>query len=88
MKRAMGPPKEEAGPGRGTTPGPGTPTPHRPLRKASNPDRSGIEFRDWFRRGALDALRLMGRRCRCVDCAAEAEQLAEFYRPPAGRCAS
>ena len=56
---ATAPPKE-AGPGRDTTPGPGTPTPHQASPKTSNADRSGIEFRDWFRRGALDALRLMG----------------------------
>jgi hypothetical protein len=39
----------------------------------------GWLFRDGFRRGALDALRLMGRRCHCLHCAAEVEKLVEYY---------
>jgi hypothetical protein len=35
-------------------------------------------WRAGFRRGALDALRMLGRRC-CLDCAAKAEQLALYY---------
>ena len=45
-------------------------------------------FQDGFDRGAQDALRLMGRRCHCLDCAAEAEKLAEYYRGAADRRAS
>ena len=45
-------------------------------------------FYEGFDRGALDALRLMGRRCRCVDCAVEVEKLAEYYSGAADRRAS
>jgi hypothetical protein len=46
-----------------------------------------LGFREAFQRGALDALRMLGRRC-CLDCAAEAEQLADYYRGAADRWAS
>jgi hypothetical protein len=45
-------------------------------------------LRDGFDRGALDALRLMGRRCRSLDCAAEVEKLTEYYRGATDRQAS
>ena len=41
--------------------------------------RPAQSWRDGFTRGALDALRMLGRRC-CLDCAAEAERLADYYR--------
>jgi hypothetical protein len=87
----MGPPNERGG----------GPTPeanrhrhqHRPASKTSTPDRNGRPglrasgFREAFQRGALDALRMLGRRC-CLDCAVEAEQLADYYRGAADRRAS
>lgn len=45
-------------------------------------------FQDGFDQGALDAMRLMGRRCHCVDCATEAEKIAEYYSGAADRRAS
>jgi hypothetical protein len=42
-------------------------------------------FIEGFDRGAQDALRLMGRRCHCVDCAVEVDKLAEYYRGAADR---
>ena len=45
-------------------------------------------LQDGFDRGAQDALRLMGRFCHCLDCAVEAENLAEYYRGAADRRAS
>lgn len=45
-------------------------------------------FREGFQRGAVDALRLMGRRCHCLDCAVEAEKLTAYYRGAADRRAS
>ncbi len=44
-------------------------------------------WRDGFVRGAVDALRTLGRRC-CLDCAAEAERLTDYYQGAAGRWAS
>ena len=92
----IGPPgRQKAGP---QEPPQGTPPPHRPASKTSTADRSdggqcernglrALGFREAFQRGALDALRMLGRRC-CLDCAAEAEQLADYYRGAADRWAS
>ncbi len=42
-------------------------------------------FYEGFDAGAASALRLMGRRCHCVDCAAEVEALADYYAGAAER---
>jgi hypothetical protein len=44
-------------------------------------------FQEAFRRGAQDALRMLGRRC-CLDCAAEVERLVDYYQGAADRRAS
>ena len=92
----MGPPeKEERG---GASPGP---EPHHRQLPAqyheteSHLHRKGAvdcdQYADGWRagvvRGAVDALRMLGRRC-CLDCAAEAEQLAGYYRGADQRRAS
>ena len=48
-------------------------------RRGTN--RRAAQFREDFRRGAVDALRLLGRRC-CLDCAVEVERLADQYAEP------
>ena len=64
---------------------PGTPPPnprrHHSTRSLQGTGRRADEFREDFRRGAIDALRLLGRRC-CLDCAVEVERLADQYAEP------
>jgi hypothetical protein len=47
-----------------------------------------LRFRLDFQRGALDALRMVSRRTCCVNCAAEVDQLTEYYLGAADRWAS
>ena len=98
MRSDLGPPgKEEAGAPPGA--GPHHHQPPSPLQKTESRSHhmGGVGvgdgrytrgLRDGFDRGAQDALRLMGRRCHCLDCAAEVEKLADYYRGAADRRAS
>jgi hypothetical protein len=102
MSRDEWPPGPEVGEG-GPSPGPAdveevvTTPPITYVRKPIAPSRQchgetrrrpADLFVEGFDRGAQDALRLMGRRCHCLDCAVEVEKLAEYFAGAADRRAS
>jgi hypothetical protein len=61
--------------------------PHRRGLAEAEGDRFARGWQAGFVRGALDSLRMLRRRC-CLDCAAEVDQLVDYYRGAVDRWAS